>query len=157
LFSIVMTGALVGLMLLFNRHSLGIFLPDDGAANGIAQHINAIVSWTFILFGVTIVLFGTVRATGAVMPPLVILLISVWGVRLPFAWLLEPHFGPDAIWWSFAVGSCVSLVLAVAYYRFGGWRRARLLPVAGRGDGVPVGQVADTGVAVPTATVVERS
>ena len=150
IFNLVMTGALVGLMLLFNRHSLGIFLPDDGGAIGIAQHINAVVSWTFILFGVTIVLFGTVRATGAVLPPLVILAISVWGVRVPFAWLLEPHFGADAIWWSFTAGSVVSLALAAAYYRWGSWRQARML------SPTPVAQAADTGAAVPTAAVVGR-
>ena len=35
------------------------------------------VSWTFILFGVTIVLFSTVRATGAVLPPLAGTMLTV--------------------------------------------------------------------------------
>ncbi len=71
LFNVVMTGAIVALIYLFNRHSLGIFLGDDSTAIGIAQHINRVVLWSFILFGFTIVVFGTVRATGAVMAPLV--------------------------------------------------------------------------------------
>ncbi|QOT79607.1 MATE family efflux transporter [Cupriavidus basilensis] len=130
LFNLLMTGTLVALIYLFNRHSLGLFLPDDGTAIGIAQHINAIVLWSFILFGFTIVLFGTVRATGAVMAPLVILFLSMWVVRLPFAWVLERTVGADAIWWSFPLGSVVSVTLAVAYYRFGNWRAAHILPVA---------------------------
>ena len=130
LFNLLMTGTLVALIYLFNRHSLGLFLPDDGTAIGIAQHINAIVLWSFILFGFTIVLFGTVRVTGAVMAPLVILFLSMWVVRLPFAWVLERTVGADAIWWSFPLGSVVSVTLAVAYYRFGNWRAAHILPVA---------------------------
>lgn len=130
LFNLLMTGALVGLIYLFNRHSLGLFLPDDGTAIGIAQHINAIVLWSFILFGFTIVLFGTVRATGAVMAPLVVLFLSMWVVRLPFAWVLERTIGADAIWWSFPLGSIVSVTLAVAYYRFGNWRASHILPAA---------------------------
>ena len=38
----------------------------------------------------TFVLFGVVRSTGAVIPPLVILFISLFGVRIGFAMLLEP-------------------------------------------------------------------
>ena len=31
-------------------------------------------------------LFGVVRATGAVMPPLIMLIISLWLIRVPFAY-----------------------------------------------------------------------
>jgi len=132
LFNVVMTGALVGLIYLFDRHSLSLFLGEDGTAIGIAQHINAVVLWSFILFGFTIVLFGTVRATGAVMAPLVILFLSMWLVRLPFAYSMSTPLGAEAIWWSFPLGSTVSLVLALGYYRLGRWRRAHILPAAPR-------------------------
>jgi len=148
LFNLLMTGALVGLIYLFDRHSLGLFLGDDGFAIGIAQHINAIVLWSFILFGFTIVVFGTVRATGAVMAPLVILFISMWVIRLPFAWVLGPSLGAEAIWWSFPLGSVVSLALAMAYYRFGNWRRSHILPTAPH-PAEAVGQAPDTSMGTP--------
>lgn len=138
LFNLLVTGTLVGAIYQFNRHSLGLFLPDDGVAIGIAQHINAIVLWSFILFGFTIVLFGTVRATGAVMAPLVVLFVSMWVVRLPFAALLGERLGADAIWWSFPLGSIVSVVLAAAYYRFGNWRASHIRPPATRAAGATV-------------------
>ncbi|GGP23911.1 MATE family efflux transporter [Silvimonas iriomotensis] len=127
MFNFLMTGALVGLLLLLDRVVLGLFLPDDANAMSIARHIDWTVSWSFILFGVTIVLFATVRATGAVVAPLVILVISMWLTRLPFASLMSTHMGQEAIWWSFPVGSVVSLTLALLYYRFGGWRQARMV------------------------------
>src|SRR5437868_1846659 len=37
LFNLLITGAVVGLIYLFNRHSLGLLLPDDGQAIRIAQ------------------------------------------------------------------------------------------------------------------------
>ncbi|MFS8974864.1 MATE family efflux transporter [Cupriavidus necator] len=147
-FNVAMTGALVALIYLFNRHSLGLFLGTDGVAIGIAQHINVVVLWSFILFGFTIVIFGTVRATGAVMAPLVILFLSMWVIRLPFAWTLGPRIGADAIWWSFPVGSVVSLVLAFGYYRFGNWRRSHILP-AGPHPAEAVGQAPDTSMGTP--------
>ena len=121
-FNLVLTGALVALLWFFDRPVLGLFLVGDSAAIETAVHINNVASWSFILFGVTIVLFATVRATGAVTPPLVILVISVLIVRTGFAFGLQDRLGPDAIWWSFPVGSVVSLALAAGYYRFGGWR-----------------------------------
>jgi len=62
----------------------------------------------------------------------VVLFFALWVVRLPFANLLLPRLGADAIWWSFPLASIVAASLAVAYYRFGGWRRARMTPAAAR-------------------------
>ncbi|WP_245488500.1 MATE family efflux transporter [Mesorhizobium sp. Pch-S] len=58
-FNLLLTGTLVLLLYVFDRSLLGLFLAADGAAVDIAQHINNVASWSFILFGVTIVLFAT--------------------------------------------------------------------------------------------------
>jgi Na+-driven multidrug efflux pump len=67
-----------------------------------------------------------VRATGAVLPPLAILSVSLLCVRFPFAVLLMDRYDADAIWWSFPTSSIVALALSVAYYRYGNWRSARM-------------------------------
>ncbi|MFL6674332.1 MAG: MATE family efflux transporter [Massilia sp.] len=127
LYNFLMTGTLVALISLFDRAALSLFLPPGQPAFAIAQHINAIVGWSFILLGVTFVLSAVTRASGAVIPPLVILFIALWCVRLPFAWFLMPRFGADALWWSFGAGSLVGMALSVAYYRYGNWRNAHML------------------------------
>lgn len=127
LFNFLMTGMLVTALLLFDRYVLGMFLPQDAQAMAIARHIDQVVAWSFILFGITIILFATMRATGAVTPPLVILVISMWCTRVPFASLLGRYYGAEAIWWSFPVGAAVSLTLALGYYRFGNWRQSRMM------------------------------
>lgn len=150
--NLMLTGALALLIYLFNRHSLGLFLPAGTQAIGIAQHINVIVVWSFVAFGMTIVLFGVVRATGAVFAPLIILFISIWLVRLPLAWILHGRFGADAIWWSFPLGALVSLALAALYYRYGNWRAQHMIDR-------PAAQVADApevGVGMPSPSVAPR-
>src|SRR5450830_204307 len=142
-YNFLLTGALVSLLYLFDHAALGLFLPRDGQAIVVAQHINSIVAWSFVLFGITMVLFGVVRSTGAVMPPLLILVISMWLIRLPFAEVLSARYGAEAIWWSFPLGSVVSVLLALAYYRYGGWRRAHMLTAQVRG------MAPDTGMATP--------
>lgn len=143
-FNLVLTGALVFLLFFFDRSILSLFLSTDSAAIDIAAHINNVASWSFILFGVTIVLFATVRATGAVMPPLIILVISVLIVRTGFAYFFRSVIGEEALWWSFPAGSITSLALAAAYYRFGGWRTLHMI------EGRPAaGEPPDTGLGVP--------
>ena len=128
--NVLMTGALVAIFYVLERPALGLFLPAGSPAIEIAVRINQLVSWSFVLFGVTIVLFGVIRATGAVMPALVILFVSQIVVRFPFAEALMPYWGADAIWWSFPLGSVVSVIMTVAYYKYGGWRQARMGPAS---------------------------
>jgi putative MATE family efflux protein len=132
LINAALTGALLMLLYLAQPFIVNLFLPGQPNAAAIAEHVNAIAGWSFILFGVTFVLFGVVRSTGAVTPPLLILLISLFGVRIGFAALLEPVWGQDAIWWSFPASMAVSAALALAYYRWGGWRKARMGLAKGR-------------------------
>jgi len=126
-FNCLMTGALVLLLYLFNRATLSLFLPADSEALAIAQHINSIVVWSFVLFGISMVLGGVVRSTGAAVPPLIVLFVSLWLIRLPLAFALLDSWEADGIWWSLPVGAGCSALLMWLYYRYGGWRRAHML------------------------------
>jgi len=137
IYNFLLGGTLVGIIYLFNEPALNLFLPGDSVALGLAEHLNAIVVWSFLFFGVTFVLFGVVRSTGAVWPPLIILTITMWMVRPPFALGLMPSMGADAIWWSFPLGSLLSMLLAIGYYRWGGWRHAHMLVQQSKPGGLP--------------------
>src|SRR3984957_16060604 len=100
----------------------GLFLPADSAALAIASHMNRIVTPSWIFFGISVALFGVVRATGAVMAPLVALTVSLLLVRFPLAEVFLGRYHVDAVWWSFPVSSLLSAIMAFLYYRFGGWR-----------------------------------
>lgn len=144
-FNLVLTGALVAVLFLFDRPVLGLFLAESPEAIETAVHVNTLASWSFILFGVTIVLFATVRATGAVMPPLIILAISLLLIRTSFAYGAQGILGVDALWWSFPVGSIASLLMAIGYFFFGHWRSIHML----NDDRPAAGEPPDTGLGVP--------
>ncbi|MCA1654813.1 MAG: MATE family efflux transporter, partial [Sphingomonadales bacterium] len=91
-------------------------------------HIQILATWSFLLFGVTMILFGTVRANGAVIGPLVILAIGLYPFRLGFALIAHRWIGADALWLSFPVSSMANMLMAIAFYLHGGWRTARMLP-----------------------------
>jgi MATE family, multidrug efflux pump len=71
--------------------------------------------------------FGTVRANGAVLGPLIILAIGLYPVRLGFALGAYPWLGADALWLSFPVSSFANMSLAAAFYLHGGWRKSRMM------------------------------
>ena len=77
----------------------------NSPAMPIARHMQLIVTWSFLLMGSTMVLFGTVRANGAVIGPLIILAIGLVPVRLGFALAAYPWLKADALWFSFPVSS----------------------------------------------------
>jgi putative MATE family efflux protein len=123
----LLTGSVVALLLLFDVPAFALFVGANSPAIPIARHIHLIATWSFILFGITMVLFSTIRANGIVVAPLLILTFGVLIARVGFAWSLLDTFGPDVLWWSFPAGSTLTLTLAVLYYRFGNWRGETLV------------------------------
>ena len=130
IYSVLLTGSIVALLELLDTRAFAPFLPAGSAALGIAHHLNRIATGSFIFFGISVALFGVVRAAGAVMAPLAILAVSLLAVRFPVAEVLLEPYRADAIWWSFPVSSALSAVLALLYYRHGSWRQAHMMSVA---------------------------
>ncbi|MEA3010616.1 MAG: hypothetical protein QOJ91_2308 [Sphingomonadales bacterium] len=127
-FALLITASLVVLLAVANRPALALFLGGDSPALPIARHIQILATWSFLLFGVTLVLFGTVRANGAVIGPLIILFVGLVPVRLGFALGAYSRLGADALWLSFPVSSFANMALAIAFYLHGGWRKGRMGP-----------------------------
>ncbi len=125
-----MSGALIALTLAFDRPVLGLFLGAGSPAVDIARHIGFLASWSFLMFGVMMVLFSAMRANGAVVAPLVILAFTLYPLRLGLYYALYPAIGADAIWLSFPASMGVSMLLAWAAYAHGGWRGDRALAPA---------------------------
>jgi Na+-driven multidrug efflux pump len=143
----------VVLLAFADRPALALFLGGQSPALPIAQHIQLLATWSFLLFGVTIIIFGTVRANGAVMGPLIILAIGLFPVRLGFALGAYNWLGPDALWLSFPVSSFANMAMAIAFYLHGGWKKARMIappPAAelveeAQADTEPGGRINPTG------------
>lgn len=125
--NLVLTAVLVVLLTLIDRPLLGMFLTAESPAVPIAVHIHLLASWSFLLFGISMTLSSVMRANGSVLIALAILFVSMFPARIGFALGATPWFGADALWWAFPFGSLVSVILTIAYYRYGGWRKSRML------------------------------
>jgi putative MATE family efflux protein len=124
--SLLITGGLIVLLTVSDRTVLAWFMGPGSPALPIARHIHVLATWNFLLFGVMMVLFATVRANGAVWAPLTILAVGLVPVRYGYIFATNRWLGADAIWTSFPVTSLINLTLAAAYYLNGSWRKARM-------------------------------
>lgn len=128
LFNLIMTGVIVLIIYIFNRQAISLFLDKVDAAEAIELgiRINLITLWGFIVFGVNVVLMSVVRANGAVIVPLLMPVIALWIMRIPIAYILAPKYGLDSIWWGFPIGFVSASILAILYYFFGNWKKAKM-------------------------------
>jgi Na+-driven multidrug efflux pump len=124
--AVAITAAMILALTLADRTVLALFMGGHSPALPIAQHIHWIATWNFLLFGVMMVLFGTVRANGAVWIPLIVLAIGLVPVRFGYIFATYGWLGADAIWTSFPVTSFINLVLAIGFYVHGGWKKAQM-------------------------------
>jgi Na+-driven multidrug efflux pump len=124
--NIGLTGAMVLVIYAVERSVLGLFLSPASPSIPIAMHIHKLVSWSFILYGISVVLIATMRANGAVLSGLVIFIVAFFVVRLGSAFALMPHFGMDGVWWSFPLGSIAAVAMAYTWYASGHWKKAKL-------------------------------
>ncbi len=148
--SVCVTGSIAVVIYLLGPLPLYIVLPPHSPMIPIALHMDRTVLWAFVIFNATFALSGIVRSTGAVWPPLIILVVSMLVIRVPFAYFMIPHFGADAIWWSFPLGTLTSSTLTTLYYFYGGWRKVRML------HHVPGAEPEDVPQALPAVDALER-
>ncbi|MGI9219590.1 MAG: MATE family efflux transporter [Woeseiaceae bacterium] len=125
--SIILTAGMAATIYALGDLPLRLFLPDGGEPLEIAREINNIVLWSWPVVAITFGLFAIVKANGVMLPSAIIFAITMWGLRIPFANLLQPTLGEAAIWISYPVGTFTSALLAYAYYRFGKWREHELM------------------------------
>ena len=79
-----MTGTIAVLIYLLGRRCRSTSSCRCGSPTiPIALHINRTVLWAFVIFNATFALTGIVRSTGAVWPPLIILVVSMLVIRVP--------------------------------------------------------------------------
>jgi Na+-driven multidrug efflux pump len=114
------------LLTIADRAALALFLGPDSPSLSIARHIQLVATWGFIFFGVSLVLFGTVRANGVVIAPLIILFIAMYPVRFAVVFGADQWLGIDSLWLSFPAGMVATMLMASALYLHGGWRRGGL-------------------------------
>src|ERR1700722_16287083 len=86
------------------------FLPRDSPSLYIGSHFNRIVTWSFLFFSGSIVLFSVMRATGAAAVPLLVNGVTLLAVRYQLGLLLFYFWCADGIRWSFLTNGGIAVI-----------------------------------------------
>jgi len=122
--SLIITGSLVTLSYLFSRSLIGFFITSDPVIE-LAQSLLHIVLWGYIVFGVSSVLAGVMRASGTVLVPTAISIFAIIGIEVPVAYWLSGIFGINGVWAAYPIAYIAMLLMQATYYQFV-WRRKEI-------------------------------
>ncbi|MGD6892190.1 MATE family efflux transporter [Bacillus mobilis] len=122
----VIGGVLISLIYLFARDILSLFLTSQTTIE-IAHSLVMITLWSYLIFGHAQIISATMRASGTVLWPTVIGVVSIWLVEVPVAYYLSYHtsLGIEGIWIGYPAAFIVSLILQYAYYKLS-WQKKRI-------------------------------
>lgn len=119
--NLVLTGGLVGLIYLFPRVVLGVFITD-AAVLELARGLLVIALWSSVPFGMATVFSGAMRAGGVALAPMLLSILAIVAIEIPSAVILSRTVGLDGVWAAYPIVFCAMLVLQLGYYTLV-WRR----------------------------------
>lgn len=103
-----------------------LFTQDPAVIAAGCAYLDRIMPFYF-LFSLMFILNSVMRGAGESIVPMVTTLVALWVVRLPAAYYLAANYGRDNIFYCYAIGWAVGLVLALAYYLTGRWKNKALV------------------------------
>jgi putative MATE family efflux protein len=121
-----MSGALSlsisALVVVFRAPLIRLFNADAGVA-ALGTRYLLIVGGGYVLFSTMFTTGGLLRGAGDTLTPMLVTLMALWVVRVPAATLLSRRLATDGIWLATPVGWAVGMILLLAWYAGGRWKR----------------------------------
>lgn len=109
----IVTMTLIGILMFIAAPLLIGFLTPVEEIKELAVSILRIEAFAEPLYGASIVIAGALRGTGYTMVSFLINFASMWGVRIPLAWLLTQHLGLYGVWIAMATELCIRGLLFI--------------------------------------------
>ncbi|GLC89615.1 MATE family efflux transporter [Lysinibacillus piscis] len=122
----ILGGSIIVIMYLFAEPILSLFIDSHDTVD-IAKDYLMITFWSYLIFGHTQTVSATMRATGVVLWPTVFLVLTIWLVQVPTAFLLSHYtnFELNGVWMAYPITFCVHFILQYAYFKLG-WQKRTL-------------------------------
>lgn len=125
LLNLVITGALVLVAYIFSGQVLSAFL-NDAEVLVLAQRLLFIVLWSIVPFGFSGVFTGVMRASGVVIPPMLITIAGILFIELPVAYgLSRTAIGVNGVWIGFAATFVAAFIFQGLLFQLK-WRKSYL-------------------------------
>lgn len=77
----------------------------------------------YSLLAINFIYCSVLRGAGESIVPMIASFVSLWFARIPVAYLFAHFFGRDYIYYSYAVGWVLGVIIAYGYYKTGKWKK----------------------------------
>jgi putative MATE family efflux protein len=103
-------------------------LGGDAQVMGIGVSYLRIVGSSYLCFAIMYVSNGVINGAGHTIITMTFSLLSLWLVRVPFAWLLSrTGLGITGIWVASALSFVVTMAISLTYYFSGRWKKSTII------------------------------
>jgi putative MATE family efflux protein len=128
LFNLLLTGVLVLVAYLFSRSLVMLFIVSAPIVL-LTQSLLHIVLWSVVVFGMASILSGQMRASGDVLVPTSLSVLSILAVEVPIAWVGSRMVGIDGVWIAYPTTFVSMLLFQGLYFRLR-WRHKPIVRLA---------------------------
>lgn len=104
-------------------HVIMALFTNDHEVIRIGDQYLTVVSIFYITFTLMFIYSGVTRGAGDTLWPMIFSILSLWIIRIPFAWYFSGKIGAEGIWWSIPAGWSVGMALSYFYYKTGRWKK----------------------------------
>ncbi|MBK9388980.1 MAG: MATE family efflux transporter [Bacteroidetes bacterium] len=111
-------------------HLVMKMFTNDSEVIRLGDQYLTIVSIFYITFTMMFIYNGVTRGAGDTFFPMLFSILSLWIIRIPFAWYFSGKIGVAGIWWSIPAGWAVGLALSYFYYKTGRWKKKTVVKFA---------------------------
>jgi putative MATE family efflux protein len=115
-------------MMLLAPTLIGFFNRHDPEVVKIGAHYLRTVSPSYVFVAFGIVLGRSLNGAGDTVAPMVITILTLWGVQVPLAVQLSHMWEPatQGIWWAIATANVLNALLVAGWFQAGFWKRKRV-------------------------------
>jgi putative MATE family efflux protein len=115
--SIVISAIIYPLCGLFMR----MFNQDPDVISSGVAYLHGVLPF-YVLLALLFILNSVLRGAGEMTIPMISTFVSLWLARVPVAYWIASFWGKEFIYYSYAVGWFIGLIISYVYYKTGKWK-----------------------------------
>lgn len=114
--NVILTGSLIILAYVASKYLMALFITDPKVVE-LGQNLLFIVLWSIAFFGASAIFASIMRASGTVLMPMLINIITIVAIEVPLAYWFSSLWGLNGIWIAYATAFVCLFVFQGLYYQ----------------------------------------
>lgn len=124
--SMVSSFVIAGAIYPFNAFIMRLFSQNPEVISSGVAYLNSVLPF-YLLLALLFILNAVLRGAGEMIVPTIATFVSLWFARVPVAYWIAGVWGKEYIYYSYAFGWFLGLLISFAYYKTGKWKNKSIV------------------------------